>query len=86
MCGSGRPTWVTGLCIWFAGRYSIVEKQRSSTHLVWLLEVPKEPGDVQQDLCISKEGNLALSIKVCEVYNKDVMVGTRLLTTLKLSP
>ena len=50
-----------------AGRYSIVGKQGSQTHLVWKLETPKELGDVQKDLCIGQEGSLSLSIKVCSI-------------------
>lgn len=40
-----------------------MEKEGTKTHLVWRLEVPGEPGKVQEELCIGKEGSLALSIK-----------------------
>jgi len=51
-----------------ASRYSIALKHASPntyrTLLVWKLELPKEPGEVQKDLAIGQEGSLALSIKV----------------------
>lgn len=46
------------------GRYAIVAKQGTQTHLTWKLEAPKELGQVQKDLSISQEGSLVLSIKV----------------------
>ena len=48
----------------FAGRYSIIAKQGTQTHLTWKLEAPKELGQVQKDLSIGEEGSLVLSIKV----------------------
>ena len=46
------------------GKYSIVQKDGSGTHLVWKTEVPSEPGKVQEELGIGHGGSLAISIKV----------------------
>ncbi|CAL8463489.1 g3023 [Coccomyxa elongata] len=44
------------------GVYSIVDHGRH-THLAYELEIPKEPGDVQKQFCILKEGNYIINIK-----------------------
>lgn len=46
-----------------AGVYSIVDHGRH-THLAYELEVPEEPGEVQKQFCILKEGNYIIQIKV----------------------
>lgn len=43
--------------------YSIVDHGRH-THLAYELGIPKEPGDVQKQFCILKEGNYIINIKV----------------------
>jgi hypothetical protein len=45
------------------GRFTIIGKKGQDTNLVWRLEVPKEPGDIQKDLSIGQEGSLHISIK-----------------------
>lgn len=43
--------------------YSIGRKGKRDTSLVYRLEVPEEPGPVQEALRIGKEGNILISIK-----------------------
>eukprot|EP00898_Chlorokybus_atmophyticus_P006545 jgi/Chlat1/6892/Chrsp52S06576 len=48
------------------GIYRIVRHQkkgRCDTHFVYALEVPKEPGDVQRELRIQKEGSFVMLVK-----------------------
>lgn len=45
------------------GVYTIVDHGRDSW-LVYELEVPQEPGDVQADFSINKTGSFVISIKV----------------------
>lgn len=44
------------------GRYRIV-RHADHTHLVYALELPKEPGDVQRELNVEPEGSFIISIK-----------------------
>jgi hypothetical protein len=46
-----------------AGVYSIVD-HGSETRLVYKLEIPSEPGDVQEEFKISEMGNYIISVKV----------------------
>ena len=51
-------------CAGAAGVYAIVQnKGDRDTHLEYRLEVPEEPGPVQKELRIGKEGNILVSIK-----------------------
>ncbi len=45
------------------GVYTIVDHGRDS-RLVYELEVPQEPGDVQADFSINKTGSFVISVKV----------------------
>ncbi|KAK9821292.1 hypothetical protein WJX81_001710 [Elliptochloris bilobata] len=45
------------------GVYSIVQSGSRNTHLLYRLEVPEEPGEVQQELRIFKEGKIVISVK-----------------------
>jgi hypothetical protein len=47
-----------------AGVYTIAE-EGSDARLMYELEVPEEPQDVQQELNIGKTGNFSLQMKVC---------------------
>lgn len=40
-----------------------MQKGKRDTRLVYRLEVPEEPGPVQEALRIGKEGNILISIK-----------------------
>ena len=46
-----------------AGVYSIVLHGKRDTHLLYRLEVPEEPGEVQRALRIAKEGKMLVSVK-----------------------
>ena len=46
-----------------AGVYSIVLHGKRDSHLLYRLEVPEEPGEVQRELRIFKEGKILLSVK-----------------------
>ena len=46
-----------------AGVYSIVLHGKRDTHLLYRLEVPEEPGEVQKALRIFKEGKMLVSVK-----------------------
>jgi hypothetical protein len=51
-------------CPGAAGVYAIVQnKGDRDTHLEYRLEVPEEPGPVQKELRIGKEGNILVSVK-----------------------
>ena len=51
-------------CAGAAGVYAIVQnKGDRDTHLEYRLEVPEEPGAVQKELRIGKEGNILVSVK-----------------------
>lgn len=47
-----------------SGVYAIVDHGGRSTHLVYRLETPAEPGEVQEELQIAKEASFVMSIKV----------------------
>ncbi|PNS15387.1 hypothetical protein CAC42_646 [Sphaceloma murrayae] len=50
------------------GVYAITSTgNRGETHLVYMLTVPKEPGDLQKDMGISDRGSFVLSLKNPEV-------------------
>ena len=48
-----------------AGVYTVVQRGPRATNLVFKLEVPSQPAEVQQELAIPQEGSYGLSIKVC---------------------
>ena len=47
-----------------AGVYEIVNRDGRKTSFAYKLEIPREPGEVQQELQIKKEASFTLSIKV----------------------
>jgi len=46
------------------GVYEIVNRDGRKTSFAYKLEIPQEPGEVQQELQIKKEASYTLSIKV----------------------
>lgn len=46
------------------GVYEIVNRDGRKTSFAYKLEIPREPGEVQQELQIKKEASYTLSIKV----------------------
>ena len=53
----------SAICV-LSGVYSIVE-HGNDTRLVYKLELPETPGDVQDEFKITNVGNYHISIKVC---------------------
>ena len=47
-----------------AGVYEIVSRDQRKTSFAYRLEIPQEPGEVQQELQIKKEASYTLSMKV----------------------
>lgn len=47
------------------GVYEIVDRGGRKTSFAYKLEIPQEPGEVQQELQIKKEASYTLSMKVC---------------------
>ncbi len=52
------------------------------THLAYELEKPEEPGVVQKQFCILKEGNYIISIKVLAL----LLLGSTAVHDLKMNP
>lgn len=47
-----------------AGVYEIVSRDARKTSFAYKLEIPEEPGEVQQELQIKKEASYTISMKV----------------------
>src|SRR5919198_4272589 len=44
------------------GKYAIVKRQNHAAELAYILEMPKEPGEAQQELGIEKEASYIISV------------------------
>jgi hypothetical protein len=44
------------------GKYAIVKHHQNHTELAYILEMPKEPGEAQRELCIEKEASYIVSV------------------------
>lgn len=51
------------------GVYEIVDRGGRKTSFAYKLEIPQEPGEVQQELQIKKEASYTLSMKVCSTVH-----------------
>lgn len=63
------------MLVYGQGVYSIVDHGHH-THLAYELEIPEEPGVVQKQFCILKEGNYIISIKVFALLLPEEYCGT----------